>query len=271
MWGATHGVDGLVLTGFKREAKVNDLDLLCLCVKKHIVQLEIPMRLVPRVHVAESQSHLPEDYLAQLCAHPLLRQLLNVVVEGHPRAQLHDQVHLCALINHLEQTHYIRVVKLAQCRDFVVDGLLRLTLLQVALLVRFECDGGLGVTVDDATDLSESALANLQSDLKFFEVQGLLLRFFPSLFDNIAEFFKVLFFDFQITDFIFSHGPGPCLLEWCCSLRHLGWPIAGDLLNSALVPAFESIVCFLNVTGECYHLLFRVNVLLNFIHNRIGR
>ena len=62
-----------------------------------------------RMHVSCGTHKLLEDMLASIFRQTLVFQLLNVVIDAHTLAELHDQVHMGSLIDYFVQLHYIRV------------------------------------------------------------------------------------------------------------------------------------------------------------------
>ena len=117
-----------LLSSCEREAEVDNFDLFCLCFKQYVVKLEIAVSSPPRMHVSNSKHKLSENNFTILLSHPLVRQLLHVMVQWHSVAQFHHKVNFLGLIDHLKQPHNVRMFQRTQIVNFVMDSLFRLTL-----------------------------------------------------------------------------------------------------------------------------------------------
>lgn len=134
------------------------------------------MRIALTVQVWAGVDQLLENGFAGGFGQSLIRHLLYVMVNAGPLTQLHDQVHVGALVNHLVQFHYIWVPQVRKRIYFTMHCHLSLFYFQVFLIVRFEGNNVFGVFVGGSTHDRKSTLPNLQSNLEFFQVEGLLVR-----------------------------------------------------------------------------------------------
>lgn len=99
----------LVLAHLLTETEVNNLYVLGRHVHQDVVELEVSVRVPLRVHVGDAFNELSKDVLADVLGQALVGDLLYVVKDAHALAQLHDQVHLSALINDFVQFHNVWV------------------------------------------------------------------------------------------------------------------------------------------------------------------
>jgi hypothetical protein len=107
--------------------------------------------------------------------------------ERHTSTQLHDQVNLCPLINHLIQAHYSGVVKVCQDVYFRLNGFLGFNLPHILLFVGFERKHCFCLLVCDSAHDSEGALTYLQTDFEVLKVKKLHFLCFPFLLDEIFK------------------------------------------------------------------------------------
>jgi len=95
--------------------------------------------------------------------------------QGHAMTQLHDQVNLCPLINHLVKAHNSGVVKICQYVYFRLNSFLGFNLPHILLFVGFKGKHCFCLLMYDSTHDREGTLSYLQTDFEVLKVKRLHL------------------------------------------------------------------------------------------------
>ena len=85
-------------------------------------------------------------------------------------------MHMCPLVDNLMKFHNAWMPEVRKCVYLSVDGLLRFPVLQILLIVSLYRDYMFCLFVDSASDNSEGTLAHLEVDLKFSQLERLIIR-----------------------------------------------------------------------------------------------
>jgi hypothetical protein len=197
------------LTCFQAETEVNDLDLLRSGVHEDVVKLQIAVNVSFVVHVRDGFHKLTEDVTAGVFGKTLAGLLLDVMVDAHALAELHDQVHVCALVDHFVKLHDVWMPQFRQGVDLSVYRHLRFLFLKILLIVGLEGDRVLALLVDGPANDCECSLAYLERDLELFQVEGLVIRLIlASVINDRAEFSQPLLFflSYILLNFSFLNG-----------------------------------------------------------------
>lgn len=84
---------------------------------------------------------------------------------------------LRALVNNVIEPHNVRVLHLRQCAYLTMYRDRSLFLLQIFLVVSFDCDRCLRFAMNSSPYLSESALADSEPNLELSKVKWLFIAF----------------------------------------------------------------------------------------------
>ena len=101
------------------------------------------------------------------------------MIDGAACTQLHDQVHMCALVDDLVEFHDIRVPQIRQGIYLSMHCHLCLLVLQVLFIVGLDGDGILRLLVRGTAHNCKGALAYLKANGELSQVKGLLVGMFP--------------------------------------------------------------------------------------------
>lgn len=97
-----------------------------------------------------------------------------------------------SLVDYFMEFHDVFVPQFGQGINLTMNSVLSLHLLQILLLIGFDCNNCLRFFVYGTSHHGESALTNFEANLKLFEVQGLLIalifsKFISPRLDNFSE------------------------------------------------------------------------------------
>mmetsp|Transcript_11407 Transcript_11407/g.19247 ORF Transcript_11407/g.19247 Transcript_11407/m.19247 type:complete len:242 (+) Transcript_11407:423-1148(+) len=163
----------LILVAGRREAEVDQLDL-AHAVDEDVVELQVSVHDAVRVHVLYGAHDLGEDGGRFLLGETLVGlALLELVEEVGPAAELHHEVHVSPQVDHFMQPHDVGVLERGEDVDLPVEGLGRLLLHKILLLVGFESHDVTRLLVRRPLDNGEGARPDLKPNLEVVDVEHL--------------------------------------------------------------------------------------------------